>query len=396
MMKKLHGYVQPEAILVAGMVWLIAVSIFNQSISVSELSIPVLLLLAGIAWRLVQRHQENKFHHNLHLAIKDGLKGQEYPQLKKVTSINNSAVIIEDVEGVIASLATVNNMIMEVSSNLANHAHEISGMAVDVSEKMDEQSSMTDVTHKSVESIINVFNTALETAEKTVEVAGKSESEGESGKLVMTTAMASVSTLSEIVVNVGNMVENLGKESEEIGGIITVIKGVAEQTNLLALNAAIEAARAGEQGRGFAVVADEVRTLAGKTQQYAGDIETIISKLVKMIKDTTGIMESAVDTANESDEAIEGVVMSYSEIVGFMLEVSMLGKELADITVHEKASADTIFNMLSEIKSISHGANDNVAQLQQASHELSSLGQQLNMMTDNQSDNTDDENINLF
>jgi len=203
--------------------------------------------------------------------------------------------------------------------------------------------------------------------------------------------MASVSELSQSVTSTCVLVDQLGKESEEINGIINVIKGVAEQTNLLALNAAIEAARAGEQGRGFAVVADEVRSLAGKTQQHASEIESIIERLVSNVRNTSDKVSDAVRLAEDSDESIEGVVLSYSDIVGFMLEVSELGKELANVTKHEKTNVDDVFTKLGNIKGISENSEQSILLMKRSGVELDSLGKQLEMIATRAQNNENDE-----
>jgi len=197
----------------------------------------------------------------------------------------------------------------------------------------------------------------------------------------MTQAMGSVSALSDAVAESGEMIQRLGKNKDEISGIINVIKSVAEQTNLLALNAAIEAARAGEQGRGFSVVADEVRELAGKTQQNVTEIQALIDNLTNNVADTSNKVNLAVDLAKQSDESIEGVIMSYSEIVGFMLEVSSLGTELAKVTTREVKSAENIFEVLEEIKSIGKNTEDNIKIMEHCSKELSKLGEQLEILS---------------
>src|SRR5690606_16871856 len=127
-------------------------------------------------------------------------------------------------------------------------------------------------------------------------------------------AMEEIQALAENVDNSGAVIQELVAETTNIASVLDVIKGIAEQTNLLALNAAIEAARAGEQGRGFAVVADEVRTLASKTQQSTGDINVMIEKLRSGVNRAVSSMSESqkkavktVEFASESEGSVRGI-----------------------------------------------------------------------------------------
>lgn len=292
--------------------------------------------------------------------------------------------------------ARLNAMVGNVSENLANNAEEIAITAKVISEQMHMQTQRVQDIHQRIEKMQQAFSNSIVTAEQTVDVASQSEKEGNSGKLVMTEAMSSISALVDSVQVSGKRVRELGNVSESISGIINVIKGVAEQTNLLALNAAIEAARAGEQGRGFAVVADEVRSLASKTQQYANEIQDIISDLIQQVNQTETEIKSTVDLAQKSDEHIEGVVMSYSEIVGYMLEVNKLGESLAMTTKNEKVSSSDIYAMIDEIKVIGETTKDNISNLASASAELGKLGEQLDMIASDSHNKKSADEIDLF
>ena len=119
----------------------------------------------------------------------------------------------------------------------------------------------------------------------------RSNNEAQAGQDVVEKNVISIESLAEAVDNAEIIIQKVGQESDNIGTILDVIKNIAEQTNLLALNAAIEAARAGEQGRGFAVVADEVRTLASRTQQSTSEIEEMILSLQENAKKAVQAME---------------------------------------------------------------------------------------------------------
>ena len=284
----------------------------------------------------------------------------------------------------------------EVSGKLASFANKLSVTANTVLENITLQESMTSVVYTQIGSLQDVLTKAKETADETVAVSAKSEVEGNSGKLVMTKAMSGVLALSENVSETENIVENLGKDSGAISNIVDVIRGVAEQTNLLALNAAIEAARAGEQGRGFAVVADEVRSLANKTQQSTEEIESIIKSLQNNVSIAVEQISKSTALANESDGFMDEMITSYSEIVGFMSTVSALGNTLANVTKTEQNSATMAFDTLQQIKDITLKTTGDINELQASSMELGKLGEQLGVLLSDGSAEADEDAVDLF
>jgi len=191
----------------------------------------------------------------------------------------------------------------------------------------------------------------------------------------MTNAMMGVSSLSESVSSTETIISQLGVDSKDISNVVHVIRSVAEQTNLLALNAAIEAARAGEHGRGFAVVADEVRSLASKTQESTIEIENIITTLQKNVTQAVENTKHSHLLADQADELMEEVIISYSEIVGFMSDVNDLGLNLSESTRDVQDTASLAFNLLQQIIDISNHTTKDISLLQESNMKLSKLAE---------------------
>jgi len=372
---------------------LLAVAIFTNTIGNNSLTWG-LLAFGAVGWwlQILSRKLIARFNKSVLVAIDNGMQGKDFEPVKSIPGMPQTYTLAENISTAMESLKSTNNLVTQVASNLAGHSNEISTTASVIARQMNQQVQEAIEISELVERLQAVFTTSIDAAEKTVELSTKSEAEGNSGKLIMTQAMSSVSALSDSVVTAGGMIDKLGEESKEIGGIISVIKGVAEQTNLLALNAAIEAARAGEQGRGFAVVADEVRSLASKTQESASEIEMIIEKIIRSVHETSDKVGESVKLAEESDESIEGVVVSYSELVGYLSEVSDLGRNVAGATRNETDTAGHVFTKLQDIQTIGEITEENSQTMAEASKELHFLGEQLEQLTklSNDSSNASD------
>lgn len=372
---------------------LLAVAIFTNTIGNNSFTWG-LLVFGAVGWwlQILSRKLIARFNKSVLVAIDNGMQGKDFEPVKSIPGMPQTYALAENISTAMESLKSTNNLVTQVASNLAGHSNEISTTASVIAGQMNQQVQEAAEISELVERLQTVFTTSIDAAEQTVELSTKSETEGNSGKLIMTQAMSSVSALSDSVVTAGGMIDKLGDESKEIGGIISVIKGVAEQTNLLALNAAIEAARAGEQGRGFAVVADEVRSLASKTQESASEIEMIIEKIIRSVHETSDKVSESVKLAEESDESIEGVVVSYSELVGYLSEVSGLGRNVAEATRSEVDTAGHVFTKLQDIQSIGEITEENSQTMAEASKELHFLGEQLEQLAklSNDSDGASD------
>jgi len=211
---------------------------------------------------------------------------------KMALSFNSFVVKIQKV---ITELAPVSQSLENVS-NLLNQVSKESRESISGQQNETEQlaTAMTEMqaTLNEVAGNVSATSTATEQIKKS----------SKSAKLATDKNRAASGTLATSVGETSRMIADLEKDSDAIGSVLDVIKQIADQTNLLALNAAIEAARAGEQGRGFAVVADEVRTLASRTQTSTEEIQEMIEKLQSASKKSVGSMRNSAQLANESEE----------------------------------------------------------------------------------------------
>ncbi|MGK0474853.1 MAG: methyl-accepting chemotaxis protein [Oleispira sp.] len=171
-------------------------------------------------------------------------------------------------------------------------------------------------------------------------------------------AQTTIKDLAQHIDRAYSVIKNLDEESNNIGSVLTVIRGIAEQTNLLALNAAIEAARAGEQGRGFAVVADEVRTLASRTQQSTEEIQTMIEKLQKGSQDAVSAMDTSKQSAESSVQQTEETkerLLAMKEAVG---TIHSMNQQIAQAVSEQHQVVGEINNNITSIRDVSQETNE--------------------------------------
>lgn len=234
---------------------------------------------------------------------------------------------LEKLQGFFAELG-------DAIQQMATASEQMHSISVQVTNTADEQSHRATLIATAVTEMSAAIQEVAGNALATSEQANTTDTLSQQGYQSVRDNVAAINQLSNALVNSAEIISNLNQESDKISQVLAVIRNIAEQTNLLALNAAIEAARAGEAGRGFAVVADEVRTLATSTQQATESIKTMIENLQRSSKSAVSSMQSSeqfaqlsVDKADTAGTIIEKIKDSISTIVDMNVQISTATEE---------------------------------------------------------------------
>jgi len=288
------------------------------------------------------------------------------------------------------SMNTFLDKLHSLISQLASTSDKVQQSSVNLLKLNEETQAIVNTQHNSTDSVASAMNEMSETvnevaqnAESAADAARQADSGASEGQSLVNDSAESIRSLAHDVDKAAEVINTLEKESESVGSVLDVIRGIAEQTNLLALNAAIEAARAGEQGRGFAVVADEVRTLASRTQQSTEEIQEMIERLLHGSRNAVKVMESGRKNAQISVERAESAGSSIIEITKSVALMNEMNSQIAHAAKEQSTVTGEINNNISEISAMSDNTANISSKASKSSLELSQYAQELDDIVKN-------------
>lgn len=268
--------------------------------------------------------------------------------------------------------------ISEASIQLSSAAVEMTSITEAADRHLQQQNSEIEQAATAVTEMTSAVEEVARNATSTSQAAQESSEAAKLGNLRVSETLSAVETLTELVESSASQVTELAGQAEDISQVVGVIRSIAEQTNLLALNAAIEAARAGEQGRGFAVVADEVRALAHRTQISTLEIEKMITAIQSGSSTTVESIRRSTEEVYNTKRTAEGAGQSLRQITDSVLQINERNLQIAVASEQQAHVARDVDRSLLSIRSLAIQSSEGANQTIKASNELSRLAVNLN------------------
>jgi methyl-accepting chemotaxis protein len=311
-----------------------------------------------------------------------------YTAIPLLTENRELAAVIQLITDLTA-IRTQQRAVLEVTGQAAEISNRMAAASEELSAQVEQVSRGAEMQRERIESTASAMNemnsTVLEVARNAGQASEQSENtrgKAEGGADLVNRVVRSINNVNSVATTLQDNMQELGAKAESIGGVMNVISDIADQTNLLALNAAIEAARAGEAGRGFAVVADEVRKLAEKTMSATQEVGGSITAIQQAAQKNIGEVGTAVKSISEATALANSSGEALKEIVDLAAANSAVVTSIATAAEEQSATSEEINRAIDEINRVVSETTQGMVQSSAAVQELSQMAQELNTIMD--------------
>lgn len=351
-----------------------------SSIQIMFLLIGVILLLVlqVTNWFVLTRYVVNPIKVVASAMAEIAQGGGDLTRRLNIQSKDEVGVLAQGFDTFISNLHNLVQKIVNSNNELSNCSQSIKSNANENTKSTEQQ--LLEI--EQVATALNEMSSATqEVARNANETADKTQRCNElaiKGNTIVKNTINDIHNLGQEINSTSDKIIELKEQSAQINTVLDVIKGVAEQTNLLALNAAIEAARAGEQGRGFAVVADEVRSLAQRTQDSTTEIEGIINNLQSASEGASKLMQSTSATLQKTIDESGGAITALDNIIKDIVVINDMNAQVATATEEQSSVASEVSDKVLIINNATVVITDNAASIEQLSDQLDSLSSSIN------------------